>query len=312
MQCTSVTLPSEPERRSTSTTSTTTASSTSDCPTVYTLAIVFGLLDDTNSARAGERLAELVRKSDHRISTGFAGTPFITDALTTTGHLDDAYELLLQRECPSWLYPVTMGATTVWERWDSMLPDGTINPGEMTSFNHYALGAVADWIHRTIGGVAPLEPGYTAVRIAPRPGGGLTWARTALESRRGRIEVEWRQDDDDLLVEVLVPEGVRAVMSLPGSRGRDRGTRQVDTSVPHCGRLTSAKGCWPATFSGRPHVDLTTTTAVGAAGRRRCWRTRFPRFPVCSDISLRPHRRWGRPPCRCRRLCRGGRCLERA
>jgi alpha-L-rhamnosidase len=189
---------------------------TSDCTTVYTLAIVFGLLDDATCARAGDRLAELVRKSGHHISTGFAGTPFITDALTRTGHLDDAYELLLQRECPSWLYPVTMGATTVWERWDSMLPDGTINPGEMTSFNHYALGAVADWIHRTIGGVAPLEPGYSAVRIAPRPGGGLTWARTALESRHGRIEVEWREDGDDLLVEVLVPEGVRAVLSLPG------------------------------------------------------------------------------------------------
>ena len=112
------------------------------------------------------------RKSGHRISTGFAGTPFITDALTTTGHLDDAYRLLLQRECPSWLYPVTMGATTVWERWDSMLPDGTINPGEMTSFNHYALGAVADWMHRTIGGVAPLEPGYQhgSDRAAPRAG----------------------------------------------------------------------------------------------------------------------------------------------
>ena len=207
----------------------------SDCPTVYTLAIVFGLLDDMSSARAGDRLAELVRKSDHRISTGFAGTPFITDALTTTGHLDDAYQLLLQRECPSWLYPVTMGATTVWERWDSMLPDGTINPGEMTSFNHYALGAVADWIHRTVGGVAPLEPGYTAVRIAPRAGGGLTWARTALESRRGRIEVEWRQEDDDLLVKVLVPEGVRAVMSLPGRQDEivapGRSTHRCRTSA---------------------------------------------------------------------------------
>ena len=98
---------------------------------------------------------DLVAESGYRISTGFAGTPYICDALTGTGHLDDAYRLLLQRECPSWLYPVTMGATTVWERWDSMLPDGSINPGEMTSFNHYALGAVADWMHRTIGGIAP-------------------------------------------------------------------------------------------------------------------------------------------------------------
>ena len=79
--------------------------------------------------------------------------------------------MLLEQSCPSWLYPVTMGATTIWERWDSMLPDGSLNPGEMTSFNHYALGAVADWMHRTIGGIAPLEPGYERVLIAPRPGG---------------------------------------------------------------------------------------------------------------------------------------------
>ncbi|WP_306214322.1 family 78 glycoside hydrolase catalytic domain, partial [Actinoplanes sp. RD1] len=133
----------------------------SDCTTVYTLAIVFGLLDDPLAA--GRRLARLVADSGYRVSTGFAGTPYVTEALTLTGHLDDAYRLLLTRDCPSWLYPVTMGATTVWERWDSMLPDGSLNPGEMTSFNHYALGAVADWIHRRIGGIAPLEPGYAKV-----------------------------------------------------------------------------------------------------------------------------------------------------
>ena len=80
-----------------------------------------------------------------------------------------------------------MGATTIWERWDSMLPDGTINPGQMTSFNHYALGAVADWMHRTIGGIAPLEPGYAEVLIAPQPGGGITWARASLETRHGPV-----------------------------------------------------------------------------------------------------------------------------
>lgn len=154
--------------------------------------------------------------SGYRTSTGFAGTPYITDALTRTGHVDDAYRLLLQTECPSWLYPVTMGATTVWERWDSMLPDGTINPGQMTSFNHYALGAIADWMHRTIGGIEPLEPGYSAVRVAPRPGGGLTWANTALDSRHGRIEVRWRLADGELTVETSVPAGVRGVLALDG------------------------------------------------------------------------------------------------
>ena len=163
----------------------------SDCTTAYTLAIVFDLLSPELEALAGDRLAELVAKSGHRISTGFAGTPYVCEALARTGHLDDAYGLLQQRECPSWLYPVTMGATTVWERWDSMLPDGSINPGEMTSFNHYALGAVADWMHRTVAGIAPLEPGYGKVLLAPRPGGDLTWAAASLETRHGLVAIRW-------------------------------------------------------------------------------------------------------------------------
>jgi alpha-L-rhamnosidase len=188
----------------------------SDCTTVYALAIVFGLLDDADRAVAGARLVELVEAADYRISTGFAGTPFITDALTEVGRIDDAYRLLLERECPSWLYPVTMGATTVWERWDSMLPDGTINPGEMTSFNHYALGAVADWMHRVVGGIAPLEPGYSSVLIAPRSGGGLTEVETALNTRHGRVRVHWQNRDGDFHVEVELPEGVEGVLRLPG------------------------------------------------------------------------------------------------
>lgn len=188
----------------------------SDCATVYTLAIVFGLLDEETGQLAGKRLAQLVAERGYRVSTGFAGTPYVTDALTRTGHLDDAYRLLLERGCPSWLYPVTMGATTVWERWDAMLPDGSINPGEMTSFNHYALGAVADWMHRTIGGLSPTEPGYARVRIAPRPGGGLTWARTALETRHGRIEVSWQLEAGTLTVRSTLPPGVTGVLALDG------------------------------------------------------------------------------------------------
>ncbi len=188
----------------------------SDCTTVYALAIAFGLLDEADEAAAGERLAELAAAAGYRISTGFAGTPFITDALTRTGHVDDAYRLLLQTECPSWLYPVTMGATTVWERWDSMLPDGTINPGEMTSFNHYALGAVADWMHRVVGGLAPLTPGYGSVLVAPQPGGGLTWAATSLDTDHGHVAVRWELVDGDLVVRAEVPEGVTAVVRLPG------------------------------------------------------------------------------------------------
>ena len=189
----------------------------SDCPTVYALAIVFGLVEGRRRQAAGDRLAELVAANGYRIATGFAGTPYVTDALATTGHLAEAYRLLLEPACPSWLYPVSMGATTIWERWDSMLPDGSINPGQMTSFNHYALGAVADWMHRTVGGLAPAEPGYARVRVAPRPGGGLTWARTSLVTPHGEVVVAWEVEEDGLRCEVTLPEGVSADVELPGS-----------------------------------------------------------------------------------------------
>jgi alpha-L-rhamnosidase len=157
-----------------------------------------------------------VADNDYRIATGFAGTPYVCDALTATGHLDQAYRLLLQRKCPSWLYPVTMGATTIWERWDSMLPDGSINPGDMTSFNHYALGAVADWMHRRIGGLAPLEPGYKRILIAPWPGGGLSWAATSLDTRHGLAAVRWELVDSQLRLDVIVPDDASGVLRLPG------------------------------------------------------------------------------------------------
>ena len=196
----------------------------SDAPTVYALAIVFGLLDETRTAQAGDRLAALVAEGGYHIQTGFAGTPFVTDALTLTGHLDDAYRLLLQTECPSWLYPVTMDATTIWERWDSMLPDGTINPGEMTSFNHYALGAVADWMHRTIGGIAPGEPGYRTVRVAPRPGGGIDWAKSSLQTPYGLVAVSWTDGADGL------DAGDR------GAGRGDRGGRPAGSARPRADR----------------------------------------------------------------------------
>jgi alpha-L-rhamnosidase len=189
----------------------------SDCPTVYALAIAFGLLDEPQRQFAGDRLAELVAENGYRVGTGFAGTPYICDALTQTGHLESAYRLVLERGCPSWLYSVTMGATTIWERWDSMLPDGSINPGQMTSFNHYALGAVADWMHRVIGGLAPATPGYQRVRIAPQPGGGLSWAKTSLRTPHGEVRVAWEIVDGELNVDADLPEGIRAELILPGS-----------------------------------------------------------------------------------------------
>ena len=190
----------------------------SDATTGYALAIQFALLPTAEQRQqAGERLVELVRNNGYLISTGFVGTPLVCDALCRVGAYEDAYRLLLQRENPSWLYSVKMGATTVWERWDSMLPDGSINPGEMTSFNHYALGAVADWLHRTVGGLAPGEPGYRRLEIRPQPGDGLTSARARHKTPYGMAECAWAINGDQLELSVVVPPNTAARVTLPGS-----------------------------------------------------------------------------------------------
>ncbi|MEX5710132.1 glycoside hydrolase family 78 protein [Parafrankia sp. FMc6] len=188
-----------------------------DTVTAYALAICFDILDPAQQARAGRRLAELVDRAGHRISTGFAGTPLVAHALSRTDQLDTAYRLLLQTECPSFLYPVTRGATTIWERWDAIRPDGSLHDTGMTSLNHYALGAVADWLHRVVGGLEPVEPGYRRMRIAPRPGGGLTHATLTHDTPYGRVRVAWRQEPDGhLTVDVAVPPGATADVVLPG------------------------------------------------------------------------------------------------
>ena len=187
----------------------------SDAPTAVALALRFELLLPEQRDTAGRRLVALVKAADHRVATGFVGTPIICDALCDVGAYDTAYHLLTQTQCPSWLYPVGMGGTTIWERWDSMLPDGSINPGDMTSFNHYALGAVADWMHRTVAGLGPAEPGYRTIRVAPHPGGGLTHAAAEHETPYGRAEVAWTRTGGELRVSVLVPPGTTAVVELP-------------------------------------------------------------------------------------------------
>ncbi|HEY0448641.1 glycoside hydrolase family 78 protein [Actinophytocola sp.] len=194
----------------------------SDTPSVYALALSWDLLPtDGQREHAVRRLADLLRVNGYRISTGLLGTPVLTDALTAAGRADLAYRLLLQRECPSWLYSVTMGATTVWERWDSMLPDGSINPGEMTSFNHYALGAVADWLHRTVAGLAPAAPGYREITVAPVPHAALTHASARHDTPYGEASVAWRRADGLLTVDVVVPPGARASVQLPGAERVD-------------------------------------------------------------------------------------------
>ena len=194
---------------------------TSHSQCAYALAIAFDLCgDEQRRAAAGRHLADLVEASGGNVATGFAGTPVLTAALSATGHADAAYRLLMETSCPSWLYAVTMGATTTWERWDSMLPDGSINPGGMTSFNHYALGAVAAWLQRTVGGLAPAEPGYRVIDVAPLPGGGLSSAESVHRTPYGWAASSWRLDDDGRLeLDVVVPVGAAARVALPSREG---------------------------------------------------------------------------------------------
>ncbi len=207
----------------------------SDAETAYALALVFELLPTAaQREHAGKRLSDLVRDSGYHIRTGFVGTPIICDALCQTGHFLTAYRLLLQQENPSWLYPVTMGATTIWERWDSMLPDGSINPGEMTSFNHYALGAVADWMHRTLGGLSPLEPGYRRLQFAPRPGGGIIDATTRHITPYGMAESAWKIENGTFTLDVIVPANCSGLVTLPGSTSAlEVGSGAWTWSVPY-------------------------------------------------------------------------------
>ncbi|MGO2110248.1 MULTISPECIES: alpha-L-rhamnosidase [Microbacterium] len=189
----------------------------SDAPTAYALAVGFDLVTGEARQRMGDRLAKLVRRGGYRISTGFVGTPLIQDALTTTGHADVARRLLLQTRVPSWLYAVTMGATTIWERWDSMLPDGSINPGEMTSFNHYAFGAIADWLHRSLAGLACEAPGWRRQRIAPVPLHGFSHASARHETPYGIASSGWEEKDGAIVVRAVVPPNTTAVVALPGA-----------------------------------------------------------------------------------------------
>lgn len=196
----------------------------SDAQTAYALAIVFDIAPAEQHAALGDRLAALTRQSGYHIGTGFVGTPIIQDALTRTGHVETARRLLVQTENPSWLYPVTMGATTVWERWDSMLPDGTINPGEMTSFNHYAFGAIGDWLHRVVAGLAPDAPGYARIRIEPRPLGGFDHASAEHLTPYGRARSAWTRADGVIRVEAVIPPNTTATVVLPDGRSHEVGS----------------------------------------------------------------------------------------
>jgi alpha-L-rhamnosidase len=158
------------------------------------------------------QLVALVGAAGGHLSTGFLSTGLLLPTLAATGHLDTAYALLLQDSEPSWLTMIDRGATTMWERWNGVDADGDAHE----SLNHYSKGAVASFLHRQVAGLQPTAPGYRTFRVAPQPGGGLTWSRAGLDSPYGRIEVSWQLiDDDGFQLDVVVPGGTTAEVQLP-------------------------------------------------------------------------------------------------
>ncbi|WP_137845311.1 alpha-L-rhamnosidase [Microbacterium sp. 2FI] len=205
----------------------------SDTQTAYALAIAFDLIDDDAlRGRVGDRLAFVVRRDGFHIATGLVGTAVIAPALTKAGHIDVAERLLFQTEAPSWLYPVGVGATTVWERWDGLRPDGTLNPGAMVSFNHVALGSVAAWLHEEVAGLSALEPGYRRLRIAPHPLTRLTHARAEHETPYGPAAAGWERVDGALRVRAVVPPNTTALVRLPDGSEFDVGSGTHEWTCP--------------------------------------------------------------------------------
>jgi alpha-L-rhamnosidase len=186
--------------------------------TALALGIHFGIYNESSRAKAAETLRQVIADNDYLVGTGFAGTQVLGFALSSINATSDFYKMLLQTQVPSWLYQVDMGGTTTWERWDSLLPNGSVNTGSMTSFNHYAFGSVADWIHQKIGGLAPKEPGWKTIQVAPEPGAGVEWAKAGYLSPYGMVNSSWTVDGSGFTLEVTVPPNAKAQVTLPGSR----------------------------------------------------------------------------------------------
>jgi len=189
--------------------------------TGYALAFTMDLIPEDHKALAAEQFAGEIARFDNHLATGFIGTPRLLPGLAAAGKIDLAYQLLLNTGYPSWLFQVTQGATTMWERWDGWTPEeGFQDPG-MNSFNHYAFGAVGEWLYSTIGGIAPLEPGFKRFEIAPQPGGGLTWAKTHYRSIHGLIRSEWKIYGDRFMLVVEIPVNTVGVVRLPEAFSND-------------------------------------------------------------------------------------------
>ncbi len=190
----------------------------SNTQTAHVLTIHFGLVDDMPELKEelGRRLVKLIEDNGDRLTTGFVGTPYLLDTLTSLGRWDKAYTLLFQEAFPSWLFSVNMGATTIWEHWDGIREDGSLWSVSMNSYNHYAYGSVASWFYGTILGIKPREGGYRSFDLSPIPSRKMGSAKARLETRNGVITSEWVYEGDYVRYSFTIPENAIAYVKLIG------------------------------------------------------------------------------------------------
>jgi len=187
--------------------------------TAHILSLAFGLVPEEHRQRTIEGLVKLLEENDGHLTTGFLGTPFFCHVLSQNGRLKEAYDLLLKEDYPSWLYQVKMGATTIWEHWDGIKPDGSMWSPDMNSFNHYAYGAIADWLYGVVAGLDtdPDMPGFKRILMRPQPGGGLTYAQAEYKSIYGKAAIKWAIEGDKMIVDIEIPHNTTAYLVLPGA-----------------------------------------------------------------------------------------------
>ena len=185
--------------------------------TAYLLALHFNLLPEEMTKLAVERLANLIKQTKYHLTTGFVGTPYLCHVLSSHGYTDIAYKLLNQESCPSWLYPVKQGATTIWERWDGIKPDGSFQDTGMNSFNHYAYGAIGEWLYRVVAGIDldPAKPGYKHIIFRPKPGGGLSYVKGSLKTAYGELVSDWKIEDGIFQWRIVVPPNTTSTAYIP-------------------------------------------------------------------------------------------------
>lgn len=192
----------------------------SDTQTAYLLALRFDLLPRGMRQKASENLVRAVKERGH-LTTGFLGTPHLNHVLSEFGHDEIAYRLLMREDYPSWLYPVTKGATTIWERWDGIKPDGSFQNKGMNSFNHYAYGAIGEWLFKEAAGINNELPGYKKIVLEPSPGGGLSYSRAFQKTLYGRVSSNWRFENEDFVWTIQIPANTMAVVRLPHTEMRE-------------------------------------------------------------------------------------------